>query len=75
MISPMSTWCLMPERYHVLYNRAKLLSASMSDDEITTVHQALIGTDLVDMQHVKHVMETLEEPEGDWVLVECEPEK
>ena len=61
-------------KYYVLYDPSKLLSAAISDnDEFVEVHEALIGTDLADMEHMMFVMQR-EEPSGHWTLTECEEE-
>lgn len=60
-------------KYYVLYDSSKLLSAAISEGgEFVEVHEALIGTNKVDMDHMLTVMQR--EKPGHWTLTECEEE-
>ena len=57
--------------YYVVYDRSTAESVSASHDEMVTTHVAQIGTDIRDMRRILDGKKNIE-PDGDWVLVECE---
>ncbi len=61
-------------KYYVLYDEGALISASMQNNALVTVHQAVIGTDQAGMNHLLHTARR-DKPEGQWVLRECCEEK